>query len=119
MSEGADGAQPTYFVMQSCGTMPMDEDGVATQILPGEGKEQGEAVTPEEAAPPLAALNLFTKPVPEPAIVIAKPATEPFAKPAAGLTAKPTAKSDAEVSLAILSAPLPPSQVTGAFLRDL
>ncbi|KAJ1622710.1 hypothetical protein T492DRAFT_884740 [Pavlovales sp. CCMP2436] len=77
--------------------------------------EQGEAVTPEEAAPPSAVLNIFTKPVPEPAIVIAKlelattalapaepatePATEPTAEPAAGLTAKLTAKPDAEGSL--------------------
>ncbi|KAJ1622294.1 hypothetical protein T492DRAFT_913548, partial [Pavlovales sp. CCMP2436] len=80
--------------------------------------EQGEAVTPEETAPPSAFLNIFTKPVPEPAIVIAKPATEPTTesatKPttepatehAAGLTAKPTAEPDAEGSLAILSAPL-------------
>eukprot|EP00302_Diacronema_sp_CCMP2436_P019847 CAMPEP_0179962204 /NCGR_PEP_ID=MMETSP0983-20121128/30107_1 /TAXON_ID=483367 /ORGANISM="non described non described, Strain CCMP 2436" /LENGTH=214 /DNA_ID=CAMNT_0021874721 /DNA_START=377 /DNA_END=1020 /DNA_ORIENTATION=+ len=52
--------------------MPMDEDGVTTRILPGEGEEQGEAVTPEETAPPSAFLNIFTKPVPEPAIVIAK-----------------------------------------------
>ncbi|KAJ1623055.1 hypothetical protein T492DRAFT_884200 [Pavlovales sp. CCMP2436] len=93
MSEGADGAKPTYFVMQSCGTMPMDKDGVATQILPGEGEEQGEAVTPEEAAPPSVALNIFTKP---PAT---EPATKPATEPATELAAKPTAELDAEGSL--------------------
>ncbi|KAJ1632461.1 hypothetical protein T492DRAFT_988909 [Pavlovales sp. CCMP2436] len=35
--------------MQSCGSMPMNEDGKATQLLPEEDEEQAEAVMPSAA----------------------------------------------------------------------